>query len=564
MKSKRRFVVFLVILMTVLVHPLKAQDLSNAKEVDPFTMNGSIGLNTSFYNASGGIPDRQAPLAFGLNAMATISAYGINMPFSFTWYNNNKAGFRHPFNQFGISPTYKWLTVHLGYRNMSFSEFTLNGFTFLGAGVEARPGKFRLGAVYGKFNQNSAYDLAMADSIPKLTRTGWATKLGYGTDDRFVDVSLLRIGDNPKNYVDSLAHYGQATPAQNLAIGLTSSFKITPKLFFNFDGSMSFFTNNRLLEESDSIANGKLRFASNFITVNNTSEYHKALKTGFSYRFTPTLVSGFEYRRVDPGFQSMGSYFFNNDLEMYTFNQTASFLQNKINTRGSIGFQRDNLNGMKAKSAKRTIGSLSGNYAINQAWAVDALYSNFSTNQKAIRSVTNDSLKISQVNHNLSLMPRFTKLSETSSQMVMLNLNWMKLNDKNKLTKDQSNTDTFMAMLMYNVGLLKSKLNISAGLNSTKMVNMNYNNQLRGGNLNLAKSLLQDKLSMSWNNAFMFNKINSENGTIFNTGINANYSFKSQQAVTININFINNSFGDSVIVPSFKEIRGDIGYVYSF
>lgn len=57
----------------------------------------------------------------------------------------------------------------------------------------------------------------MADSIPKLTRTGWATKIGYGTNDRFVDISMLRIGDNPKNFVDSLGKLGQPTPAQNLA-----------------------------------------------------------------------------------------------------------------------------------------------------------------------------------------------------------------------------------------------------------------------------------------------------------------------------------------------------------
>ena len=126
------------------------------------------------------------------------------MPFSFNWYSNEKAGFTQPFNQFGISPTYKWLTFHLGYRNVSFSEYTLNGYTFLGVGLEARPGKFRLGAIYGKFNQNSEYDLLMVDSIPKLTRTGWAAKIGYGTNERFVDISFLRIGDNTKNLSDSL------------------------------------------------------------------------------------------------------------------------------------------------------------------------------------------------------------------------------------------------------------------------------------------------------------------------------------------------------------------------
>lgn len=544
------------------VAALQAQDLSNLKDVKPLAVSGTIGLNTSFYNASG-IPERQSPLSYGINANATLTLYGISMPFSFTWYSNQKAGFRQPFNQFGISPTYKWLTVHLGYRNVSFSEFTLNGYTFLGAGVEARPGKFRLGAVYGKFNQNSDYDLAMAENMPKLTRTGWAAKIGYGTDERFVDVSLLRISDNPKNFSENLVKLGQPTPAQNLAVGLTSKYKITPKLFFNVDGSMSFFTNNRTVAKSEDIT-GLLRFADNFITVNNTSEYHNALKAGLSYRFSSTVVSSMEYRRVDPGFRSLGSYFFNNDLEMFTFNQTAAFLKNKINARASIGFQHDNLNGAKDKTANRLIGSLSGNYVIDQHWGIDASYSNFSTNQKAIKTVQNTDLMIFQVNHNLSLMPRFMKTSEKLSHMVMLNLNWMKLDDKNEKTKDQTNTDTYIGMLMYNLGLLKIKLNLSAGLNYTNMVNKNYTNQLMGVTLNAAKTFLQDKLSLNWNNSLMLNKINADNGTVFNTGLNAAYRLHPKHSVTLNFNMINNSFSNSTTVPSFNEIRGDIGYAFTF
>ena len=545
------------------VAALQAQDLSNLKDVKPLAVSGTIGLNTSFYNASG-IPERQSPFSYGINANATLTLYGISLPFSFTWYSNQKAGFRQPFNQFGISPTYKWLTVHLGYRNVSFSEFTLNGYTFLGAGIEAHPGKFRLGAVYGKFNQISQYDLAMTDSIPKLTRTGWATKVGYGTNDRFVDISMLRIGDNPKNFVDSLGKLGQPTPAQNLAIGLTSKFRITKSLFFNFDGSMSFFTQNRKITASDSITDGLLKFAGNFITINNTSEYHKAIRTGLSYRFTPTISSGIEYRRIDPGFQSMGSYFFNNDLELITFNQSASFLKNKLNARGSLGLQRDNLDSAKTSTSKRVIGSFSMNYNINQNWGVDASYSNFSTNQKAIKNVANNTLMIYQVNHNLMLMPRFVKATEKLSHMVMLNLNWMILDDKNAQTSSATDTDTKVAMLMYALGLLKQKININVGANYTNMSNQSLSNQLMGGTLGVSSSLLKDKLSLNWNNSFMLNKINSDNGTVFNTALNAAYRLHPKHSVTLNFNMINNSFSNSTTVPSFNEIRGDIGYAFTF
>ena len=193
------------------------------------------------------------------------------MPFSLTWYNHSKKGsFYQPFNQFGISPTYKWLKVHLGYRNLTFSEFTLSGYTFLGAGVEATPGKFRFGAVYGKFNQNSTYDLAMADSIENdadgmggksRVRNREPLRRPFGAEDRGQYQAVRSAIHQP----------GMPTPEQNVAFGLTSRFEITPKLLFSFDGSYSFYTKDLTLAPADSIADAMLRFAGNLITVNNSA-----------------------------------------------------------------------------------------------------------------------------------------------------------------------------------------------------------------------------------------------------------------------------------------------------
>ena len=551
----------IILLLTTTV-ALHAQSLSTLKNSRPVTVNGSLGLNSAFYNASG-IPDRQTPFAFGVNANATLTVYGISMPFSFTWYSNEKAGFRQPFNQFGISPTYRWLTVHLGYRNVSFSEFTLNGHTFLGAGLEAKPGKFRLAAVYGKFNQTSQYDLIMADSIPKLTRLGWAAKIGYGTEKSFVDVSMLRIGDNTKNFIP-YEDPDLPVPAQNMALGLTSRVSLTSKLILNVDGSLSFLTSNSSLGTSDTINDRLLEYASNLITINSTSQRFSALKASLSYNFSKNVISGIEYRRIDPGYQSMGSYFFNNDLEQITFNQSVSFLESKFRARGSIGMQRDNLDGAKNSTSRRLIGSLSGNYAIDENWALDLSYNNFSTNQKAIKNIADNSLMVYQVNHNLLLAPRFMKVTEGFSHLVMLNLNWMILNDKNTQTSDMTDTDTKVAMLMYSLGLPKQKINMSLGANYTKMVNQNYTNQLAGGTLSLSSSLLKDKLSINWNNAYMLNKLNGENGRIFNTALNSVCRFLPRHSVTLNLSLIKNSFADTSVIPSYNEIRGDLGYAFTF
>ena len=567
MNTHMKTMIATLLFLLTIAHALQAQELSDLKSLKPFDINGSIGLNSSFYSVSG-IPERQAPFAYGVNANATLTVYGVSMPFSFTWYNNNKKGsFSQPFNQFGISPTYKWLTLHLGYRNLSFSEFTLNGYTFLGAGLEARPGKFRLGAVYGKFNQNSTYDLAMADSMPKMTRTGWAAKVGYGTENRFIDFSVVRIGDNTDAF-DSLAAKplkpGMPMPEQNIAFGLTSRFAFTPQLMFTFDGSYSFYTKNRMELPPDSISDGWLRLVKGLITVNRTTSYFRAFKTSLSYRFTPTIVTGIEYRRIDPGFRSMGSYFFNNDVQHITFNQTVGLMNGKVNLNGSLGIQNDNLDGSKANTAHRVIGSFSGNYTINENWALDASFNNYSTNQRAYKTAGSDSLLIFQVNRTFMLMPRFTKATPTASHMVMLNLNYTTLDDRNKTTSDMVDTDTYMAMLLYNFGLPVLRLNISAGANYTSMTNKNFENVMIGGNLNLSKTFLSDKLSLNWSNNIMSNKINDDSGLIINSALNGAYRFHPKHLLSLNFSLINNRFANEAAVPSYDEIRGDISYVFTF
>src|SRR5690606_4580993 len=176
-------------------------------------------------------------------------------------------------------------------------------------------------------------------------------------------------------------------------------------------GSLSFLTSNSSLGTSDTINDRLMMLASNLISINPTSQRFSAIKTSLTYNFSKNVSSGFEYRRIDPGFQSMGSYFFNNDLELITFNQSVSLLESKFRARGSIGMQRDNLDGSKNSTSRRMIGSLSGNYAIDDNWAVDLSYNNYSTNQKAVKNIVDNSLMVFQVNHSLLLSPRFMKAS---------------------------------------------------------------------------------------------------------------------------------------------------------
>jgi hypothetical protein len=300
------------------------------------------------------------------------------------------------------------------------------------------------------------------------------------------------------------------------------------------------------------------------MTINSTSDYHTALKSALSYKFTHKIITSLQYRRIAPGYRSMGAYFFNDDVENVTINQTLAFLKDKINVRGSIGFQHDNLDKAKKATSKRTIGALNFSYNINQQFGLDANYSNFTSNQKAGKMPVIDSLKLFQVNKSISVTPRFMKMKDNRSHMVMLNFNFMKLDDKNKKTQNQTETNTTILYLNYSLGFVPQKMNLIVGLNYTGLKNNFYENTMKGFTAGISKTLAKDNLSLSWNNCLLFNKVNEDNGTIFTTSLSANYRLASKHSFNFNLYYIANSFAQDSATPSFNEFRGDFSYVFTF
>jgi len=127
---------------------LYAQDLGNLKGTKPITFGGGINLQTGFY-AINGAKARQSGSTYILTGSPTLTVLGVSLPFTFTLCNYQRY-FRQPFNQFGLSPTYKWLTVHAGYRNISYSQFAMAGYTILGGGIKFKPKNFKFALLYGR------------------------------------------------------------------------------------------------------------------------------------------------------------------------------------------------------------------------------------------------------------------------------------------------------------------------------------------------------------------------------------------------------------------------------
>src|SRR5690606_28696525 len=98
-----------------------AQDLEQLTSARAFDVSGSVETRAVFYNANG-ISHRYLPFNYLVSGSPVFSLYGVDITVYFRLSRQQNA-FTQPFNQFGLSPHYKWVTVHAGYRNLHYSSF---------------------------------------------------------------------------------------------------------------------------------------------------------------------------------------------------------------------------------------------------------------------------------------------------------------------------------------------------------------------------------------------------------------------------------------------------------
>ncbi|MBP8877869.1 MAG: hypothetical protein KBF67_12900, partial [Flavobacteriales bacterium] len=109
--------------LIVLLHaaPCAGQDIGQIGQQSPVQFNAGLQAQAGFYSVSG-IDPRRTPFFWAISGTPTATIQGVQLPFM-VMISDQQRDFQQPFNQFGLSPYYKWAKVHLGYRDVSFSKF---------------------------------------------------------------------------------------------------------------------------------------------------------------------------------------------------------------------------------------------------------------------------------------------------------------------------------------------------------------------------------------------------------------------------------------------------------
>jgi hypothetical protein len=562
--------VFLLLLsLYVLTNRSYAQEVEKMLDSKPVVFSGNLNLTSIFYNARG-IPNRYLPFNYIISGSPVLSIFGLEVPFTFT-IGKQHSNFTQPFNQFGLSPSYKWVTVHAGYRNLFFSPYTLAGHTFLGAGVELNPGKFRLAVIYGQFNKATLEDTAQSLLFSGISykRTGMSARIGYGTENNFVDLIALKAKDHPSSLpvTKGFADSSGIAPAENTIAGYALRFTfLSKRLTLESNGAFSLYTHdvNAPKVEDSSFEKGVERLNS-LAMVRTSSELYGAVDVSLRYK-TRNFSVKVQYRHIDPGYQSMGAYFLNNDLENYTIAPSFMAWKRRIRFSGSLGIQHDDLSKQKRAKANKVIGSANLSADIGRRLSVDVNYSNYSINQtvKTIRFA--DSLKVVQSSSQLSFVPRYTITGKSKAHTIAFAANLSKARELNPARENSLNgdIDTYNYLLNYQLNFIARLASASVSFNHTELKSMALTDENDGVTLGVSKSWLKNKLNVSASSSWLLSKRNDEKGRIINGSLQCRYNFINRHMLRITAYYTDSRPSNPTpTYPAYSETRAEIGYGFS-
>ncbi|RRB04902.1 hypothetical protein [Larkinella rosea] len=563
-----RFLLLFATCWSCLTSSLLAQTDSPTPTTKPVKVSGGLNAYAGFYSANG-LAARNQPSPVGLSGSVTVSLPGgISLPFSAVLGNQGNS-FRQPFNQFGVSPTYKWATVHAGYRNVSFSPFTLAGHTFLGGGFELNPGKLRLGAVYGRFNKAISTNLAEPDILPAYQRTGYALKLGYGKPTNYVDLLMLRAKDDSSSIASVPQSATQTvTPAENLVVGVTSRLLMIKHFVVELDAAVSAYTRDvRSSEVSAEGRNAVTRLFGRLFTARISTQLTQATQAAIGYR-TKNAGIKLQYKRIDPNFQTMGAYYFQSDIESYAVVPNLTVLKGKLRISGSYGIQFDNLAKNKNARTGRSIGSLIVSYNPATKVGIDLQLSNYGISQQAgIRPVI-DTVRLAQNNFSATVNTRYTIQNEETVNLFTLSATRQQLSDLNQHTAVFTNNTNTNLNLGYFYQRVKTGLGANLLVSYTQAdLALGMQTKFYGPTLGLTKAFLTNKLSTALNASYLLNQQTTQtgeslNGQIINASANAGYQLGKRQNFSLQLLYLNANTG--LAEQRYNEFRGTLGYGITF
>ena len=545
-------------LLNRVVHAQGTGSISGTK---PFSITGQIGIHTIFYGSEG-IDPRRKDFSWYLTGNPVLKIYNVTVPIAFL-VGELERDYRQSFDQVGITPTYKWIRIHLGYMNVTWSPFSLGGHTLFGAGIELTPARFRFGFLYGRLNRPVAEDTLSSNSqTPAFRRTGFACKLGYGTARNFADIIFLKARDDAGS-ISYVPVKSEIMPGENAVLGLTSRQRMGKYFQWDMDAVLSVFTRDLRSKPLSGENQDLISLFKMVLDVRTSTVYYTAIQSELVFH-TKNLKLNIRYRRVDPDYTSMGTYYFQTDIENITLGTSLGLIKNRLRFDGTIGRQHDNLLRKKLYTSTRIIGSASMILNLKKYFGLTLNYANYSSSQGKGTRIPTDSIRQSYSAQNITIMPRFFYVSPGISHLILLTWNRQWLDDHNKRTESYTQYLTDNLNGCYSLSFPKNSLTLTI----TYMMNIltldTNKTKITGFSAAGSKSFFKNRFQISLMANYSNRKDNGVRVTdILNITLGATCRVNKHNGIVATLHYLKNA-ARFLRYPSFSEAYAELAYTYTF
>jgi len=563
------FILFIILLSKV----SDAQNLEAIGQRDQLNVTGGISTNQVYYDAFGS-DARRDPYSYFLSGNVNFSMYGWNVPFSYT-YSNQNSTFQQPFNQYSLHPYYKWVRAHIGYTSMTFSPYTLSGHLFYGAGVELTPGdKFKIEMMYGRLKRAVDFDTTTANNKPSYKRMGYGLKAGYKMKTGIVEAMFFRSKDEYRTF-DTIPPDLSLSPQENLVLGIKTNQKIVKGLNIGIEYSASALTQDTRLNDSLDKTGNIFGYMGPLFHANSSSAYYNAFNTSLQYTFNVSSLS-LRYERIDPEYQTHGAYYFTNDLENITINAATSVLKQKVNVSANVGVQRDDLESQKMSNMQRVVSSFNVGINATEKLNINLSYSNFQsyTNIKSqydkITELTPydnlDTLNFTQISQNANANIGYNiKNNENVRQQLNFNASYQRAADKQGNNNKNAGSNFLNLNIAYSHTAVPMGLSVTLAANYNRSETTDLRTEMFGPSLSANKSffdkLLRSSLSVSMNNAYSNSILASR---VISVRMNNSLKYKKQHSINLSLVYVYRHNPLAETGGNFSEFTATLGYNYNF
>ncbi|HVU54783.1 MAG TPA: hypothetical protein VHD83_06995 [Puia sp.] len=552
---------------------VRGQDLGDMKGRTPVSFHGSIGGGASFYHSNEAYPTRD-PFAWNLYGNFTPSFYGFSLPFSFVITQYSKS-YLTPFTQFGISPSYKWIKLHLGYRSIAFSPLVFDGQSFLGGGLELSPKGFYFAAFYGRLNKAISEDTTYGHVLePQYARTGYGLKIGVGGTRNNISFQFFHAKDDSgsiRRINDSLS---TVRPQENSVVGASWRLTFFRRLTFTGDAAASVLNRDQSYERIDSIGYWKIpKLAQQFMPINWSTVVSYSGQAQLSLILDRFNFSA-GYRRVQPDFKSLGVPYALDDVEMISGNAGANLYKGRLNINAAYTGQHNDLEHMLSSRLVTRTGNLSLNTYVDQHLNINLTVTGVRVLQEDGLAKLNDSARLNQLMGTATLSPSLNFSGQRTQHTISGSVSYTKLDDRNPATTSATSADNINTSLDYSLFFTRGYWGLNCILTYSQYGQQNSTYKSMGVNGGVNAQLLHShSLSVQGSVGYF---VNQDNGSP--VGNNMTFSFNCNYGV------LNHSLGvymSYVITPpvnlnplnivnhvpyavNSKNLVGGVTYAYHF